>query len=120
MLAGKRCLVVDDELLIAFDIQQELEAAGAAEVICAGRLDEAFEALRGGRFDLAVLDLRLGTAGLTSLPIAQALLAVRTAFVFLTGVSTDAAEIARFEVPVVQKPFLPAMLMAAVAKALGG
>ena len=32
-LAGKHCLVLDDEFLIALDIQEILEAAGAAKVI---------------------------------------------------------------------------------------
>src|SRR3569832_1638004 len=84
MLAGRRCLVVEDELLIALDIQQELEAAGAAEVICVATLEEAASALRGPRFDLGLLDLRLGN-GETSLPIARALEDAGTAFVFLTG-----------------------------------
>ena len=120
MLAGKRCLVVDDELLIALDIQQELEGADASEVVCAVRLDEAMAALQGTRFDVAILDLRLGSGGLTSIPVAQMLMALGTPFVFLTGMGTDAVEIAPFEAPVVQKPFLPQMLLAAVAKAIGG
>ena len=120
MLAGKRCLVVDDELLIALDIQQELEGADASEVVCAGRLDEAMAALQGTRFDVAILDLRLGSGGLTSIPVAQMLMALGTPFVFLTGMGTDAVEIAPFEAPVGQKPFLPQMLLAAVAKAIGG
>ena len=119
MLAGKRCLVVDGELLIAFDIQQELEASGA-EAVCAGSLAEAMDALRGPRFDLALLDLRLGPGGATSIPLAERLTAESIPFVFLTGARSDAAEIAGFAVPVVEKPFLQPQLMAAVRKALGG
>ena len=36
ILAGKRCLVLDDEFLIALDIQEILEAAGVAQVVCVG------------------------------------------------------------------------------------
>jgi DNA-binding response OmpR family regulator len=117
MLSGRRCLVVEDELLIAVDIQQELEAAGAAEVVCAATLERAANALRGPRFDIGLLDLRLGD-GETSLPVARALEDAGTLFVFLTGAPCDAAEIAVFGRPILEKPFLPHALMAAVQKAL--
>src|SRR3954451_4258313 len=117
MLSGKRCLVVEDELLIALDIQQELEAAGAAEVVCVATLEEAATALRGPRFDLGLLDLRLGE-GETSLPVARALEDAGTPFVFLTGAAADAAEIAVFGRPILEKPFMPHALMAAVQTAL--
>ena len=73
-LAGLRCLVLDDELLIALDIQQILEAAGAAQVLCAGNAADAMAALRGGQvFDLAVLDVILGGAGANSNAVASML-----------------------------------------------
>ncbi len=106
MLSGKRCLVVEDESLIAVDIQQELEAVGAAMALC------------GPRFDLALLDLRLGTAEETSLPIVRALEDAGTPFIFLTGAPADTAEIAAFGRPILEKPFLTHALMAAVRKAL--
>lgn len=118
MLSGKRCLVVEDESLIAVDIQQELEAVGAAQVVCAPSLAEAAKALCGPRFDLALLDLRLGTAEETSLPIVRALEDAGTPFIFLTGAPADAAEIAAFGRPILEKPFLTHALMAAVRKAL--
>ena len=34
-IAGKRCLVLDDEFLIALDIQQILETAGAPPLLIA-------------------------------------------------------------------------------------
>jgi DNA-binding response OmpR family regulator len=120
MLAGKRCLVVDDELLIALDIQQELEGAGAAEVVCAGAFGDALKALEGAPFHLVVLDVQLGRAGGAGIAIAKALAVAGTPFLFLTGGRADAPEVAVFGVPVVEKPFLPALLMAAVAKALAG
>src|SRR3569833_1856130 len=84
-LTGKLCLVVDDEFLIALDIQQTLENAGAAEVVCAGNAAEAMAFARARRFDVAVLDVRLGRTGAASLPVAEELAAAGTPFVFFTG-----------------------------------
>jgi DNA-binding response OmpR family regulator len=118
MLAGRRCLVVENELLIALNIQQELEAAGAGKVVCAATLEEAASALRGPHFDLGLLDLRLGN-GETSLPVARALEDAGTPFVFLTGAPGDATEIAVLGRAILEKPFLAHALMATVQKALG-
>ena len=120
-LTGRRCLVLDDEFLIALDIQQALEQAGAAEVVCCGNAAEALAAARAGRFDLAVLDLRLGHGGGTSLPVAEALAAAGTPFVFLTGLRGDSAEARVFrDAPVVEKPYDARALLAAIGQATGG
>ena len=116
-LAGKRCLVVDDEFLIALDLQEMLEQAGAAEVVCAGHVGDALEAVRAGRFDLAVLDLHLGRSGGTSLPVAEVLSAAGTPFVFLTGMRADAVQTHGYPAaPVVEKPYEAANLMAAIQR----
>lgn len=118
-LAGRRCLVLDDEFLIALDIQQALEQAGAAEVVCAGSVESALTSVRGGRFDVAVLDLRLGRNGGNSLPVAAALHKIGTPFIFLTGMNGDAEHTRAYpETPVVEKPYDGATLLGAVAKAL--
>jgi CheY-like chemotaxis protein len=120
LLHGKRCLVLDDEVLIALDIQNILEGAGAAEVICVGNADDAAKALNGGgAFDLAVLDVRLGGATGTSLGIAGLLTRQKTPFVFLTGLRQDGAFRSEFPAaPVVDKPYDTALLIAAVRTAL--
>jgi CheY-like chemotaxis protein len=120
-LTGKRCLVVDDEFLIALDIQQVLEQAGAAEVVCTGNAVEALTAVRRGRFDLAVLDMRLGAGGGTSLPIADALAAADTPFIFLTGLRGDSAEARAYPAAlVVEKPYGASTLLAAILQAAAG
>jgi len=119
-LAGRRCLVLDDEFLIALDIQHVLEQAGASEVVCAGTIAEALGAIRAGRFDLAVLDLRLGRDG-NSVPVADALAAAGTPFLFLTGMRTDAEEARGYPgAPVVEKPYDSATLLAAIVRTAGG
>ncbi len=84
-LAGKRILVVEDEFLIALDIERILEAA-KAEHISVGRNRDALLALQGDRFDLAILDYKLN--GDTSDPVADRLVELGVPFIFLTGTSS--------------------------------
>jgi CheY-like chemotaxis protein len=120
LLAGKRCLVLDDEFLIALDIQQILEIAGAASVVCVGNSADAMTALRNAlKFDLAVLDVKLSGATSTSLTVAAALAEQNTPFVFLTGVHGDDVHTKKFPTaPVVEKPYQAQVLMEAVLRAL--
>ena len=116
-LAGKRCLVLEDEFLIALDVQQTLEAAGAA-VTCFGDGAEALRELESGaHYDLAVLDLKL--SGSDSTGVAALLTGRGTPFVFLTGMRPD--DVRSFpHAPVVEKPYKVETLMAALRRALGG
>ena len=119
-LAGLRCLVLDDELLIALDIQQILEATGAI-VVCTGNAAEALAALKKGeRYDLAVLDVMVNGKVGGSFAVAAMLAEQRTPFVFLTGMrSEDMRHTGRFpHAPVVEKPYQAPLLLEAVARAL--
>lgn len=118
LLAGLRCLVLEDEFLIALDLQDILETAGAA-VTCHADADEALRVLRqGARFDLAILDVRLGGATRTSYSVAAALTAQGTPFVFLTGMRRDATIAAEFpRVAVLEKPYQQAQLLEAIRAA---
>lgn len=119
-IAGKRCLVLDDEFLIALDIQQILEAAGAASVVCVGSADEALDVLRNDpSFDVAVLDVKLSDPHGSSLNVAAALKLQGTAFVFLTGMRGDDVHMRNYPaVPVVEKPYDAQLLLAALREAL--
>jgi two-component system, response regulator PdtaR len=120
LLNGKRCLVLDDEFLIALDIQQILELAGAKHVASVATASEAMELFRrDSNFDLAVLDVKLGGSEGNSLGVASMLAKAGTPFVFLTGMRIDNVHAQKFpQAPVVEKPYDALALLDAVQRAL--
>lgn len=120
LLTGRRCLVLDDEFLIALDIQQILELAGAKHVASVATASEAIALLRlEPKFDLAVLDLKLGGSEDNSLGVASELARMGTPFVFLTGMRVDNVHVREFpQAPVVEKPYDALALLDAVQRAL--
>lgn len=120
LLIGKRCLVLDDEFLIALDIQQTLEFAGAAQAACVATVAEALALLRDSPdFDIAVLDVKLSSPDRDSLGIAALLAAKGTPFVFLTGMRVDDVHAKQFpQAPVIEKPYDATALLEAVHRAL--
>jgi CheY-like chemotaxis protein len=121
LLNGRHCLVLDDEFLIALDIQQTLELAGAAHVACVATVPEALALLRSNPdFDLAVLDVKLSGPDRNSLGVAALLAAKGTPFIFVTGIRVDDVHIRQFpQVPVIEKPYDATTLLDAVRRALG-
>ena len=81
-LAGKHVLVVEDEFLVAMDIETELHESGA-RVTCAGTLAIAEACAKRERFDAAILDVNLH--GKVSYPVADYLRQEHVPFVFHTG-----------------------------------
>ncbi|GHC74919.1 HWE histidine kinase domain-containing protein [Limoniibacter endophyticus] len=82
-LAGKRILLVEDNLIIAMDGEDILTLLGATEVVTASSVSQALELIEERSFDLALLDINLGNE--TSHRIAEKLLGGPTKFVFATG-----------------------------------
>lgn len=115
-LTGKHCLVLDDEFLIALDIQQILEAAGAASVTSLSSGADALEALtNGSRFDLAVLDFKLGNTDIGSKAVAALLSEHGIPFIVLSGARPDEINTGPFStVPVVEKPYQAPILIEAL------
>jgi DNA-binding NtrC family response regulator len=82
ILLGHLILLVEDEPLIALDIEDMLRRAGA-QLVVAGDFDSAMQAAARDDVTVAVLDYRLGQQ--TSEPICEILNARRVPYVITTG-----------------------------------
>ena len=113
-LSGRRILVVEDEYMIADDMQRELEALGAEVVGPAGSLGEAMNMLQHAEVNLAVIDVNLG--GEKAFPLADALQARDLHFVFTTGYDQAALPDRYAAVPRCEKPVNMRRLISALLK----
>jgi PAS domain S-box-containing protein len=107
-LAGKRLLVVEDELLVSMLVKSMLDDLGATVIGPCGRLVDGMAEARSAHFDCAVLDLNL--AGEPADPLAELLQARGVPFVFITGYQRDSLDRRYANVPVLQKPIDAAAL----------
>jgi hypothetical protein len=89
ILAGRRVLLVEDEFLVAMDVESMLERAGCAAI--------------GPAADAAVLDVNLN--GTPVFPVAKALSERGIPFLFTTGCDGASIPPAFQAVPRLQKPF---------------
>ena len=110
-------LVLEDEGMIALDIESTLQEAGAKQVTSLPTIEGALGALERGGFDAAVLDLRIGVDG-WAYEVASRLREKGIPFIFSSG-SAEVAEGYR-DVPLVMKPFSSDQLVAALAAISGG
>jgi DNA-binding response OmpR family regulator len=104
-LDGRSILILEDEYLIAMDVEQSCLEWGASEVTILRSLDQMRDQpLDQPRFDAAIVDLRLG--GESTTYFARELAKRRIPFVFATGLS-DVGELAESfpDVPVIGKPY---------------
>ena len=111
-----RILIVDDEPLIAFGLEEILIDAGFKVAAVASKIDKALALIESDGCDAAIVDANL--AGVSSSPLAAALKARDLPFIVLSGYS--ASQIQR-DFPgalFIKKPYRPAQLIEAVNKLL--
>lgn len=115
-LSGVRILILEDEFLIAMDLEQLCRDNGAEEVTIFRTLGDV-DGPVAGRFDAAIVDLML--SGQTTLDFARGLSAERLPFVFATGYGETSALLAEFaSVPVIGKPYSSDEVITALVRAL--
>lgn len=116
-LAGKRVLVVEDDVLIALDIASELRNAGCVVLGPALRLEAAMTLAEPRELDAAVLDVFL--QGAYAWQLAGVLGARRVPFIFQTGFGQFLDIPADFaSVPLLDKPLRPGTLRRELAAML--
>ena len=118
-LRGKRILLVEDQLLIAMDLERILGGLDAGGIDTAASVTEALRRLETTSPDLAILDVNLGDE--TSALIADELVRRGIPFAFATGYSDRSLIPERFATaPVIRKPFDARMVVGQVAELLRG
>jgi CheY-like chemotaxis protein len=111
-----RVLVIEDEMLVAMNIEDMLLDLGHEVAGLAGRLDAALSLAREAEFDLAMLDVNL--AGETSFPVAAILADRGIPFLFATGYGIKGIAEEYRDRPVLQKPFRTQDLAAALRESI--
>lgn len=117
MTPPRRILVVEDEWLVAADLEDALVEAGLEVIGPAPSVGEALALLAShGPVDAAVLDVHLTRE--TSLPVAEALRREGVPFVFATGFTPDDLPIEFRTQPLLTKPVDPSVLLARLHRGL--
>lgn len=121
-LEGHRILLIEDEPLIALDVEELCSEHGATQVITVRQIEDA-QSLDFSLFDVAIVDLVLGDR--STLPLAAAMRAKNLPIVFTSGYSQTPELAMDFpDVTMLSKPFagstLVEALMAAVRRSRNG
>jgi PAS domain S-box-containing protein len=115
--AGKRILVIEDEVLVSMIVTDMLEELGVQPIGPAQSVQQALEAIDGESFDAALLDGNL--AGVQADAVAAALTRKQVPFAFVTGYGRDNLPAAFRGAPLLSKPFTEAELTAALRDLFG-
>ncbi|WP_168990419.1 response regulator [Aureimonas flava] len=108
-----RVLILEDEPLIAMDLEEIILKAIQADCVWASSLREGLQLIADG-VDFALLDFDLG--GDNSLPVARQLAALNVPFCFVSGSLSDVPR-SFSRVPKIAKPYRSADIVRALAGA---
>lgn len=114
--SAPRVLVVEDEALIALDLETTLRRHGCEVVGPVGTVGEGCRLAAAGRIDAAVLDINLGREPV--FPVADALAAAAVPFLFVTGYDAGVLPARHRHRPVALKPYRVRKLIDALANLL--
>jgi CheY-like chemotaxis protein len=113
--AGKRVLVVEDELMIRMLLQDMLTDLGHTLAGEAGQIEEALALAQEGAFDIAILDVNLNGQPIS--PVVEILIDRGLPFVFATGYGQRGVPEPYRNTPTLQKPFQADALAQAIEAA---
>lgn len=113
--AGKRVLIVEDEPVIGFALEDMLEGLGWEIAGVATRVAQALQLIQASAPDAAILDVNLH--GEQSYGVADALAALGVPYVFATGYGDTAHPERHRHVATVTKPYTVAHVEAALVAA---
>jgi DNA-binding response OmpR family regulator len=106
-------LIIEDEFLVAAEIRFHLQRGGFGELEHAATERDALAAIGARDWDAAVLDANLNGRGIDR--IAAALSEKSIPFVIVTGYGRKGLPEAVADIPVIEKPFPPRVLLETVA-----
>ncbi len=113
-----RILLVEDQMLIALDVESMLEDEGFRAVTTCNSAESALRHIAQQLPQVAILDINLGHG--TSIPVAQLLHERGVPFVFATGYGDSGMVPEDLQyAPVVKKPYEPGKLIAALRAVWG-
>lgn len=115
-LEGVRVLIIEDDSLVAMSVGDMLSDLGCSVVANAGNLTQAFEMVRAGGFDFALLDVNL--RGKEVFPVAEVLSEQGIPFAFASGYGRAGLPEEFRSKPIVSKPFEIGELSAVLSSAL--
>ena len=101
-ISGRTILIVEDEPIIAFGLEDLLASAGA-ESLTAGSLEEAGQALAASEVDAAILDVNVN--GEHSYALAERLIEQGLPVIFATGYGEALHPENLADVPTISKPY---------------
>lgn len=116
LLAGRRVLVIEDEMMVLMAIEDLMSDLGCTSVTVAANLEKALDLIATQSFDLATLDVNLN--GERSYPIAEALGDAGVPFAFSTGYGEHGVAEGYGSHPVLNKPFNNAQLISVLTALL--
>jgi DNA-binding NarL/FixJ family response regulator len=117
VLRGRRIMIVEDEMLVAMELEALLAEQGCAVIGPAPTADRALALLAEGLPDAAILDVNLN--GQTATPVAAALRAQNVPFLLATGYS-QSLQVELKDTPRVDKPVNHERLVRVLTQLLGG